>query len=249
MPAIGIAQRDCGELHAAGCPGGMAVADAVVQAPTVRVWITLASSRTTGAIGFGWPGVGIDAVKRRARPRQVEMIGLRRGKCRTNWRATRGACGSLSRSRSKAACCAALARFIGLVGAGEMAHHQHHVDAVEGARVRGDALNLRRRHAEPRHAAVDLDRRRQACARLFGASRRHAASCVGAVQHRDQSVRGAGWLRAGRQAVEDDRFPVSRQDCRATPCPRRDARRRRCRSLRRQAPARPLPRPARRRRP
>jgi hypothetical protein len=48
-----------------------------------------------------------------------------------------------------------------------MAHHQRYREAVEGLRLTGQLFDLRRRHAEPRHAAVDLDRCRQFAAGLL----------------------------------------------------------------------------------
>ena len=47
------------------------------------------------------------------------------------------------------------------VGAGEMAHHQHRSYAVERIRFGRQMDRLFRRQAEPRHAGIDLQRRRQ----------------------------------------------------------------------------------------
>ena len=88
-----------------------------------------------------------------------------------------------------------------LVGAGEVAHHQPHRDPVEGMGLGREALDRGGRQAEPRHAAVHLQRRRQFSLRTIGCAAPRL-DLLDAVEHRNDFGCGAGVLAARRDAVE-----------------------------------------------
>ncbi|MDF9789323.1 hypothetical protein M2440_000024 [Methylorubrum extorquens] len=100
-------------------------------------------------------------------------------------------------------------RIVRLVGAGEMAHHEAQVEAVEPARVEAGG-GLVRGEAEPGHAAVDLQDRRQASSEP-GREGTPGGSLPVVVQDRREIVRMALRLGAGRKAVQN-RDPGGRSE-------------------------------------
>jgi hypothetical protein len=92
-------------------------------------------------------------------------------------------------------------RMMRLVGAGEMAHHQPKIDALQRLWIGRNRLDFPWRHAEPRHAAVDLQGCRQGMSCGFGGFT-PCAKLFGAVEHGDQACSNRIGLRTGRQAVQ-----------------------------------------------
>ena len=94
-----------------------------------------------------------------------------------------------------------IGRAVRLVRAGQVAHQQGERRVLEEGRVGDEAVDIGRRQAEARHAAVDLQGDGQRPAEAFG-QRAPQAGLLQAVDHRNDAGLGAGSLGAGLQAVE-----------------------------------------------
>ena len=152
------------------------------------------TGRPPARIGFGMSRRRVDAVERRTRAGPDRSDRPRREICRMSWRATPAQRGSMRPQRLEFRELHGVGRILRLVGAGEMAHHQPDRDAVESARRRGKPVDLAGRHAKPRHAAVDLQRRGQLAPGPFG-NPAPGRDLLDAVQHRNETGLDAGIFR------------------------------------------------------
>ena len=116
-----------------------------------------------------------------------------------------GAGGSMARRLSNAMRCCLIGRIAGFFCTGKVAEHEAQVEAREGGRIGSDSANFRARHAEPRHAAVDLDRDGQWPGSTTS-GRPPGCKLLDAVCHGGQIVCRADILGPGVEPVEDEDF-------------------------------------------
>ena len=165
---------------------------------SARSWPT---GRPPGRIGLGLSRHRVDAVERRPRPRQVEMICLPEKDA--------GRIGQRCRRRRQLRCAAPRTRraapaFAGCSGSSAQARWLITSPTAMPSKASGVAaqpLDLGGRQAEPRHAAVDLQRRREPAPGALG-SAAPRLDLLDAVQHGNDAGRDALVLGAGRNAVQ-----------------------------------------------
>ena len=85
---------------------------------------------------------------------------------------------------------------------GQVAHHEHRTNAVEGLRIGAQAVGIKRGQAHARHPRVELDRGRQHAVQLAGAGA-PLRDLRGVVQYRGQAVLDEVRGGAGHAAVQD----------------------------------------------
>ena len=127
-----------------------------------------------------------------------------------------GAGGSFLRSVSNAASCASFASWSGSSAQARWLITSPTAIPSQGARHRREALDIGRRQAEPRHAAVDLQRRVEPPAGAFGRLA-PGFDLLDAVEHRNGAGRHALVLGARLYAVQH----LNRR-CVAERCAQRD---------------------------
>ena len=85
-----------------------------------------------------------------------------------------------------------------------MAHHQPQVETLECVAIGGDLLDISLRHAQSRHATVDLHRDRQPASATPAPGIAPGSELFGAVGDRRQPLCGAGILRPRMNTVQDE---------------------------------------------
>ena len=232
--AVGISKRDRGHATGPGRPPCGTVSNGLESVNSTDLQdACVQGHRRQHRVGLA--GQGIDAVERRARPQQVEMVvgpeEDARGVGERRRRARHGA-----HEVAEARELLAVDRVVRLLRRHEMAHQQGKPQPAQAAALVGQHLRLLGAEAQPVHAGVDMDHRVE---RPVEALRRGAPGIELAemVEHRREAELdevGARCRAAGRSA----RRSGARARRRAGRCLPRYGRRRTAGSLRPRAAAR-----------
>ena len=198
--AVGISQRDRGHATRPSGPPCGTVSNGLesVNSPGLQ---DACVQRHHRQHRIGLAGQGIDAVKRRARPQQVEMVvGAEEDARRVG---KRGRCARHGlHEGAEARELLAVDRVVRLLRHHQVAHQQSEPQPAQSAALVDQDLGLLRAEAQTVHAGVDVDHRveRPVEALRGGAPGIELAEMV---EHRRQPVLDEVALGAGQQAVQD----------------------------------------------
>ena len=141
----------------------------------------------------------VDAVERRSRPDKIEMVfGTEKDAGRGREARRHAAEAASRRQETRALLLVQLVRR--LVGAGEVAQQCPPAERPRPPEVVGEAIELARGQAEPRHSGVEVQHRRQGSAR--GCELLPFGDLAGIVQHRDEAGCGELLGRTRHRPVE-----------------------------------------------